>query len=245
MIAYFYTNKGPDRTENQDGLYINGCIFRDMLEPECQEINNPRGLFVVVDGMGGMGGGEIARNIVLENLPNLTTPLNLTRDMSGITSTLRHKAKGHAELAHMGATIAGIWIAEDKATVFNCGDCRVYRIRSGYLQKLTHDHSVVQELVDQGELAEEEMRFHPRKNIVTAALDVEDLNPEIFERTLRLQPGSAFLICSDGLWEALSQEEMESLLTLDPRGAAAGLASKAMEAPTSDNLSFILLYCGD
>lgn len=244
MIAWFYTNKGPSRSESQDGVYINGSSFTDMLEPAMLEISASEGLFAVVDGMGGMGGGETARDIVLEHLPELTNSNNFEKDLAGISAILRQKAQGHAELAHMGVTIAGIWIDGDKAIAFNCGDCRVYQIRSGYLQKLTHDHSLVQELVDQGVWAEEEMRFHPRKNIVTSALDVEDQDPHVFEKTLRLQSGSAFLVCSDGLWEALGQEEMESQLVLEPGEAAAGLVAKALEAPASDNFSFILLFCG-
>lgn len=241
MKTWFYTNKGPSRTENQDGVYLNGKFYTDMAEPAMLSFAEARGLFAVVDGMGGMGGGGVARDVVLRELSGLASPENLEAGLAAMARTIRSESRRDPELAHMGATIAGLWLRGDSALAFNCGDCRVYQVRSGYLQKLTHDHSLVQELVDSGALEEDEMRFHPRKNIVTAALDVDDLDPPVFEKEIRLQPGAVFLICSDGLWEALSTEEMEGILAASVETAAERLASAAFRAMAHDNFSFILL----
>lgn len=245
MKAWFYTNMGPQRTENQDGVYLAGKSFTDMAEPAMLNFAADTGLFAVVDGMGGMGGGGVARDVVLRQLPALSSPERLGAGLADIARAIRAESMRGPDLAHMGATIAGLWLRGETALAFNCGDCRVYQVRSGYLQKLTHDHSLVQELVDSGALDEEEMRFHPRKNIVTAALDVDDLDPPVFENKIRVQPGSVFLICSDGLWEALSTEEMENILEKSLETAAAALVSAAAQAPARDNFSFILLAVGE
>lgn len=244
MKAWFYTNMGPSRLENQDGVYLAGKSFTDMDEPAMLSFAGESGLFAVVDGMGGMGGGGAARDVVLRELPGLRSPERLEEELAAISRAIRQESGRQPEFAHMGATIAGLWLKGGAAWAFNCGDCRVYQARSGYLQKLTHDHSFVQELVDSGSLEEWEMRFHPRKNIVTSALDVDDLDPAVYEREIRVQPGAVFLICSDGLWEALSTEEMEACLAASIETAAERLVAGAKQAKAKDNFSFILLDVG-
>ncbi len=245
MKAWFYTNKGPGRDENQDGLYLDGEAFTDLDAPEARSYASALGLFAVVDGMGGMGGGDRARDIVLENLHGVAEPQGLERAFADLARIMRRDGRENPQWAHIGATIAGVWLLPEKAIAFNCGDCRVYQIRSGYLERLTHDHSLVQQLVDDGALAEEEMRFHPRKNIVTAAIMADDPDPPVFTKIARIKSGAAFLICSDGLWEALGNPEMEAQLAHGLAEAAKGLLEAALSAPARDNISFILLGLDD
>ena len=158
---------------------------------------------------------------------------------------MREASRRSAELASMGATIAGAAIDRGKKTVFafNLGDCRVYRFRGGFLDKLTHDHSRVQELFDRGEISEEEMRTHPHKNVVTAGVTADDPSASaLFCREFPLQEGDKFFACSDGVWEALPIDEIErSLSGDDPLSACAALQAKLFAAACGDNVSFVFV----
>lgn len=248
MKAMFYSNKGPVRTVNQDGLFIVDHFVTDTDAPQLFESSGTEALFAVIDGMGGMGRGEVAAKIIGQNLAN--ADLSPKADCALIESILRDSAlelrkagAGNNELAKMGATIAGLWLAGDYALVFNCGDSRVYQSRSGFLQKRSHDHSLVQELFDSGAIEEDEMRAHPHKNVVTSAISADNLDSEIFCVKIQLQTGNKFLLCSDGLWEALPLEEMEQIMSHEMESAAQLLMETAFANNAKDNFSFIIVQC--
>lgn len=242
MKVAFYTTAGPSRHLNQDGLYIDGSPYVDMLEPEIRQLAKLAGFFAVVDGMGGMGGGEVATEIILEGFnkhfsePALGDCKNLEKGLLGIQKELHARATVYP---FMGAAVAGLWIQQDKATVFNCGDCRVYQIQAGRLEKISHDHSIVQELFDEGEISAEEMRHHPLKHILASALSASDADPRIFCQQITLARGERFLICSDGLWECLSLAELEACLAQE--NAAQALKTSIFAKNARDNVSFIIL----
>ncbi|MBD5607873.1 MAG: hypothetical protein HDQ93_03370 [Desulfovibrio sp.] len=242
MIANIYTTKGPTRAMNQDGLFLRGQTFADTPEPITIAFSEDSGLYAVIDGMGGPGGGELATSVILAGLKIFSDRRVDRRDLETglleIQSMVRAKATA---FPHMGAALAGIWRGKERNLVFNCGDCRVYRSRSGFLEKLTHDHSVVQELVDAGQITEDEARFHPRKNLMTSAISADDPDPQIFCAELEIGPGDQFLMCSDGLWECLSLEELEERMAEPPERAAKSLADAIWEKRARDNVSFIIL----
>ena len=226
---------------NQDGLFLAGIAFTDTQEPQALAFPEAAGLYAVVDGMGGPGGGELATAIILSGLEIFSGKTcdceNLQRGMLEIQRMLRSRSSA---FPHMGAALAGLWRDKDSSLVFNIGDCRVYRCRSGILEKITHDHSFVQELVDDGLITEDEARFHPRKNLITSAISVDDADPQIYCKEISIAKGDQFLMCSDGLWECLSLQEMEECLAEAPEQAAKSLADAIWDKQARDNASFII-----
>jgi protein phosphatase len=256
-ISYaFLTHQGKVRSKNQDGMFVNGVLRKEgtMEIPETgiQESEDFSGLYVMVDGAGGLASGEVACAVILDSLPNAAERLKsvpfpemrerLTEELDKIQEHMTSLAKENQGLKTMAAALAGLWIAGDEAVAFNCGDCRVYQIRGGYLSKLTHDHSLVQQLNDQGLISEDAMRVHRDKNIVTAALQESGSPVEIYcSDVLNMEGKKQFFICCDGVWEALPLERIENCLGTDfPDKAAEKLFAALMETECRDNVSFIL-----
>ena len=250
MKALFYTNKGCVRKANEDALFAGGCTVcgANMTAPSHIEIDAEKEVFCVIDGMGGHLGGATAARITAQAFGAAEDSENkiwLESILQKASDEMREAARSAPELADMGATLAGAVIDRDKKSIFtfNLGDCRVYRYQGGYLDKLTHDHSHVQELFDCGEISEEEMRTHPQKNIVTSGVSAcEFLTPEFFCREFPLKDGDKFFACSDGVWEALPIDEIEKSLSRDDILAACSeLQRKLLLAKCNDNVSFVFI----
>ena len=254
MRAIFYSNKGPVRNHNEDALFVAGNIITgcSMSLPAEVEIESSEGCFVVIDGMGGYEGGEKAARIVATSFMCKSEDWNISSSDANdkITSVLNEAVKRIAvivqekpELSAMGAVIAGVVFSADKMFIFNCGDCRVYRQQGQYLEKLSHDHSVVQELFDMGEIEEDEMRTHAKKNAVTACVSAKAADLDIYIREILHKGNERFLVCSDGVWEAMSIDEIEECLCENALETANNLAEKlfAMQEQCNDNVSFIII----
>lgn len=253
MKAVFYTNRGRMREANEDALFVGGCAVcgADMTASSRIEIDTKREIFCAIDGMGGYRGGAVAARVTAQAFAAAAEFVD-DESRAWVESVLRHAseemreaARRSPELADMGATLAGALIDRGRKAIFafNLGDCRVYRFRGGFLDKLTHDHSRVQELFDRGEISEEEMRAHPHKNVVTAGVVANDLSvPEFFCREFPLQDGDKFFACSDGVWEALPIDEIERSLSCDDASAGCeDLRGKLFAARCGDNVSFLFV----
>ena len=251
MHAICFTHRGKKRTTNQDALLAGGRVAAGESMEACgrASLDAERSLFVVVDGMGGYEGGEVAAKIVVETLLDSLPPSlpsskedaegEVRRALDDAARRMEAATREDMRLASMGTTLAGLWADDARAFVFNCGDCRVYRYRGRFLEKLSHDHSEVQELVDTGMIDEEEMRRHPRKNVVTSAVQAGGF-PALFFREYRRVAGDAFLLCSDGVWEALSVDEMEECLGApDTMAACEELRRRLLATDCGDNVSFV------
>jgi protein phosphatase len=214
-------------------------------------------LLAVVDGMGGYEGGALAAKIVCEKLSEnvdkgdlFSTHLDVNEDertlrLLLVNAALRMKAEAlnNPRLSEMGAVVSGILLREKSILAFNCGDCRAYRFSAGCLERVTRDHSRVQELFEQEEISEEEMRRHPRKNIVTSSVSVEfGDNFEFFVRELPICEGDTLFICSDGVWETLSSKKLTAIFTQDIplSDMARELFDTLLSANCRDNVSFIM-----
>ncbi|MBP3836330.1 MAG: hypothetical protein J6E31_04495 [Pyramidobacter sp.] len=148
----------------------------------------------------------------------------------------------------MGAVIAGAAVGSWRDdVVFNCGDSRVYRMYTerwtgvGKLTKVSHDHSVVQHLFDEGRLTEDQMRTDWRRGTLTAAIGTDQIfaPTHLWSRPIRLRSDDALLICSDGVWEALTREQMEeAFYTEEPERKLLELLRGVC---CDDNVSFIVL----
>jgi serine/threonine protein phosphatase PrpC len=255
MNIAFVTNRGAVREENQDALCIAGTVRTgDMASPEILPDPGPYpALLAVIDGMGGYKGGAVAAGIVAKTLAEaaakrvFSTEFDREADCETLRSLLKSAALRMAdyslhapELAGMGAAASGILIREKTALVWVCGDCRVYRVSGGEMERLTREHSIVETLFEQGAIDEDGMRTHPRKNIVTSAISAAFADSfELYARAVSRCEEDAFFICSDGTWEALGTGELLRRLASFSPDAAAGLFGDLLAAHCKDNVSFI------
>lgn len=252
MKAVFYSHRGNERKGNEDALLARGCLVSgaSMEHPATADFEGSNGLFAVVDGMGGYEGSALAAKMtvlsLLEGLSGDDSPdeESLRTLLRETAERMRTEAEYSPSLSSMGATLAGLVLREGVATAFNCGDCRVYRFRSGYLDRLSRDHSVVQELVDRGEIEEDDMRTHPRKNVVTSAVQASAAGQgtSVFLREFTYVEGDAFFLCSDGVWEALPVEALEECLRMEDMTEGCNeLRKRLLETDCKDNITFVFL----
>ena len=244
----YISNTGKVREKNEDSLLVNDLLVSgvSMDEAACVQSSEARQIYVVADGMGGHKRGEVASKTVLQVIKKRYQDIRKAGDISRIMlsskEALNTIARDDGNNYGMGTTVSGILLADKEAFLFNCGDSRVYRLQGGSLEKLTRDHSVVQELFEFGTITEDEMRFHPKKNILTSAViaDLRDSPPDFDVRTLSISADSTFLICTDGLWESVKRQEMEGCF-IDQEITLQCLFERAVSAGGRDNISAIVL----
>lgn len=216
------------------------------------------GLIMLADGMGGHNAGEIASELAVtairDALLDVLTPEILDTKLIKCDDALREaviyaneeiheQANRRIECAGMGTTVVITLFHDDKVTYAHVGDSRIYRYRNGEFKQLTQDHSLVQEMIDNGYLSQEEAMVSSSRNLITRALgiapDVEvDINTEL------LDGDDIYLLCSDGLSDLLSEQDMTRILTekRDNLGdAAQQLVDLANEHGGTDNISVILI----
>jgi serine/threonine protein phosphatase PrpC len=137
-------------------------------------------------------------------------------------------------------TVAGLWLDEGRAHIFWAGDSRVYRFRNDRLERLTHDHSLVQQLLDAGALNADQAARHPQANVITRALGVDD-TVEVELCTLDLGSGDRFLLCSDGVTTELSDGQLAGYMREAPGEEMNAIMGAALEAGGRDNLTLIMV----
>ena len=208
-------------------------------------------LIAVADGMGGHAGGEVASAIAINALAQLLPVisdteididsredlfLNITYE---IDSQILEKSKQNPELAGMGTTLTALNISGDNVELLHIGDSRCYRYRDNKLAQLSYDHTVMQELLDQGRLTPEEVFDHPQRSLLTQALMGDSgLDPILV--SYEIKAGDQFLLCSDGLTNLLSDYEIGKIIesnTSDDVITALITEVKAKGAP--DNITII------
>ncbi len=191
-------------------------------------------LYVVADGMGGHGNGEVASRLAalsvcdsIETLPAksgrkpaLSPPSNeLRRALEAANRAVFNAVEKNDALSGMGATMVAMMFAGSTAAIAHVGDSRAYRYRDGDLERLTEDHTWVGQQVSAGELSADEARSHPFRNVVTRALGGE-AQLEVELGSYDVTVGDLFLLCSDGLTAVLDDEEIAECLTRHLAGQA-------------------------
>jgi len=203
-------------------------------------------LFVVADGMGGHGSGDLASRIAIEEMGACVAlrPLFAEAVLTALEHANRHIVEADAA-TRMGTTVTGLAALEtaggDHLMVFNIGDSRVYRLSGDRLEQLTVDHSEVQELVLAGVITREQAQTHPRRNVVTRALGSDTgLLPDHW--LLPAIGGDRYLVCSDGLFSELPDEVILPLLAVGtPQKAADELVAAANDAGGHDNVTVVVV----
>jgi serine/threonine protein phosphatase PrpC len=215
------------------------------------------GVAVLADGMGGHQAGDVAShiatnamcNVLSDELGSATPPAEadygelLLEAVERANAEILSAAAERLDYQGMGATLVAACFDERRFVAIHLGDSRLYRLRDGELAQLTHDHSLVQELVRQGMMTHEEARASLHKNLITRALGIgEVIDPEITGG--ELAEGDVFLICSDGLTDVVADAVIETTLIegADDLAATAGrLIDMANEGGGPDNISVILV----
>ena len=213
------------------------------------------GLFVVADGLGGYDGGEIASSLAVESICELvrrtasdndvTWPYKIDPQRSIMENEIvvatrlagdRIAARREGILEQMGSTVALVRFEHDRVVIGHVGDSRVYRLRGGELAQLTIDHSLVSQMIASGMSPDASF---PWRHVITRALGMPSCEPDVSTETV--MPGDVFLLCSDGLYEPLSNTAMAALLDAPPEIAARALIDAAYAAGSRDNISAIVI----
>ena len=227
------TDTGVVRATNQDALHVDNQLA------------------IIADGMGGHAAGEVASeiavNIVREDFARSGAVEGLHEAIEKANLAIIKDASDNPERFGMGTTVIAVGITYDaegvgSPTLFNVGDSRAYQLRDGALRQLSDDHSVAEEWVRMGRLTPEEALTHPRRHQLTRALGVEE-KLDIDVLSLDIHVGDRILLCSDGLTNELSNEEIARIASapnsLDT--AVTELVNGAKRAGGNDNISVILL----
>ncbi|MEO8363158.1 MAG: Stp1/IreP family PP2C-type Ser/Thr phosphatase [Ilumatobacteraceae bacterium] len=209
-------------------------------------------ILAVADGMGGHNAGEVASAMAVQLLRDPTnqridSPDSFIELITTINEAIFQAATGTSEQRGMGTTLTAIAVAgsaesESHVVVVNVGDSRTYILRQGELRQVTIDHSYVQELVSEGVISADDARTHPRRNIVTRALGI-DSRVIADSWTLPIVDHDRYMLCSDGLVDEISNEEILAILmqNADPQRAAESLLVAANDRGARDNVTVIVV----
>ena len=169
-------------------------------------------LIAVADGMGGHAGGEVASNIAISALLAKELDENsLIKITQEIDLAISSKSKEEPDLSGMGTTLTALHLNKNSVELLHVGDSRCYAFAGGKLNQLSHDHTIMQELIDQGRITPEEAINHPQRSLLTKALMGDSqVNPVLQLYPIKL--GDQFLLCSDGLTSVLSDLEISKIL---------------------------------
>jgi serine/threonine protein phosphatase PrpC len=212
-----------------------------------------RPLFAVADGMGGAQAGEIASGIAVSVFEHGIPPgegsveERLASLVQEANAQIHELSRTDEDRAGMGTTLTAAYLDEDELSIAHVGDSRLYRLREGQIERLTRDHSLVEELVQEGRLTPEEAEEHPQRSIITRALGPEE-HVLVDHFTHRVQPGDVYLICSDGLTSMVRDDQrlaelIQGSATL--REAGRTLIDAANAAGGRDNITVILFRIAD
>jgi protein phosphatase len=206
-------------------------------------------VFAVADGMGGHAAGDVASTLAVGSLAKVdpgATPEDLIAAVRSANEVILEESSPGSGREGMGTTVTGLCLARsddgDVVLVFNVGDSRTYRLAGGSFRQLTEDHSLVAEMVRDGELRAEDAATHPSRNVVTRALGIPG-HLEVDQWSDPPVPGTTYLMCSDGLSNELGEAELQEVLSAldEPQAQADRLVALALEAGARDNVSVVVV----
>ena len=240
------TDPGLVREHNEDAVFANPV----------------RGLAILADGMGGYNAGEVASSMAVSLLATRIVDIRddaEAQDFDPAGQRIAHRqlrerieeanaeiyfaSQNEPQLAGMGTTLVVAWFYDNHLTVAHLGDSRLYRLRGGRLERLTRDHSLLQEQLDSGMISAEQARVSRRRNLVTRALGVElRVSPEL--RDFEVQAGDLYLLCSDGLSDMVEDTAIRRTLLVSRTAAEAAdsLVEQALDNGGHDNVTVLCVF---
>ena len=225
---------GLVRSGNEDSAFVSGSLI------------------AVADGMGGHAGGEIASKLAIKTLQSLTPMLTdttidpdstedlLLNSLHTIDSKIGEYAREAIELRGMGTTLTALLAYNDRIALLHVGDSRCYRLRGNTFEQLSNDHTVVQELLNQGAITAIEAADHPQRSVLTQALMGDgEIVPLL--QLYEAQENDRYLLCSDGLSAVLTEKEIKSLLKKnDKEVAIKALIDATYIQGAPDNITIVI-----
>jgi protein phosphatase len=227
------SDKGNKRSSNEDNYFIN------------EELN----FFMVADGMGGHAAGEVASQIAVDAAANfnfdLLDPLaSLSQLTFKINQEIINRSQQNPDYMGMGTTFAAVIIKNSKLYYVNLGDSRIYLYnrKENNLKKISKDHSLVADLLRKGKITEEEAFNHPKKNIVTQALGLED-ELDLDTGQLEISEDDYILLCTDGLTDMIRKDKIEEIFRDNKQieEIAEQLLQEALASGGLDNITLIVV----
>ena len=238
LKTFSITDIGQKRKINQDYVFSSE-----------KAVGNLPNLFIVADGMGGHKAGEYASKCTVETICDevkrsfeKNPTIILRKAIEKANENIRMQAQGDANLEGMGTTVVAATLMGKYLQIANVGDSRLYVINDT-IKQITRDHSLVEEMVRMGGIDRESARNHPDKNIITRAVGVsEEVEVDFF--TVELTPKDTILLCSDGLTNMLTDEEILMIMSgqRDIVEQAGKLVDAANEKGGKDNISVVLVW---
>ena len=242
MKVWGLTDTGLVRKENQDAYAIDNHAELDHT------------ICVVCDGMGGTAGGQMASRIAVDTyvreLKKVLKPDMMPEQLREASSyaialankAIREEAEKNEECRNMGTTLVSAVSYKDGAVISNVGDSRAYHISGNGIVQVTKDHSLVESMVDRGDITEEEARRHPNKNLITRALG-PDVNAVCDGYITSLCPGDYILLCSDGLVNTVTDQELlfEVIHGGDPETCLQRMLTISKSRGAADNVTAVLM----
>ncbi len=241
MQAWGITDTGCVRQQNQDAYQI-------------EELDSNRLLCVVCDGMGGAKSGNVASTLAVDvftqEIKTSWKPDSPQEDVDNmllcavklVNFTVFDQANQFADFAGMGTTLVAALVQGQSATVVNVGDSRAYHVTADGIAPITQDHSIVQMMIDRGELTPEEARIYPGKNLITRAVGTDaTVECDLFH--VELTPEDSLLLCSDGLSNLVDEQEIlfEVVHGDDRQSCCQRLLDIAINRGAPDNVTCVLL----
>jgi len=250
LEAVVLCNVGKVRQNNEDNFYLQGKVRQNLALQYAEESYKgsvDQSLFAVADGMGGEENGEIASLVTVQSLrPSAIEDVyEVAMESIGEANEMLCDEMLQNGGKRMGSTLAALYVEGDKAVVVNVGDSRVYHVRNGVPEQLSRDHTIVQQMVDMGVLTKEEARTHKKRHVLSQNIGIfpEEMviEPYVTEPE-EVKAGDVFLLCSDGLTDMVTDEEIGAVMrTGDIYKQAEKLVELALEHGGRDNVTVMLV----
>lgn len=235
------TDLGRVRENNEDK-------YEFFVSEDPHTIASRGAVYVVCDGMGGAAAGQIASELacktfidVYVNHPGENPEVAMSTAVVAANRWVFENAKNNPQRKGMGTTLSALILRQDVAYTVQVGDSRVYRLREGVLEQLTHDHTWVDEAIRAGMITAEEAKTHPYRHVITRAVGSEGhVVPDVVQHDL--SEGDLFMICSDGLLNHVEDDVIgEILRTVQPAEACWRLVGLALQGGGSDNTTVMIV----
>lgn len=241
MIIAAASDVGRVRKVNEDSYFVSDIIDENVVA-------------VVADGMGGHKGGKVASSTVAECIQSAAYENDFfSRSVVELKEIIRetvaraneevyNRSNSEEALCGMGTTLVMCVASQDRTVCANIGDSRMYLLSDSILTQITKDHSLVQNLIDKGQITNQEALIHPNRNVITKAVGTDKcVEPDFFE--CNAKKGDFLILCSDGLTNMVSEDDIYYIVkhTSSPDEACSKLVEMANNAGGSDNITVIII----